>query len=839
MLLAMLAANTVAQPVAWEIRGSGGGGALYAPSFSPHRRGELYLQCDMSEVFHSTNFGKRWSTVDFRQLGSVLFSPVAYTSDKNVLYALHNGVNGRRRPARSTDGGSHWTVLPSDPTGGVSYALLADPHAVQRVLLAGTSTVYLSNDGGTSFTAAVSAGSHPSGCRMAGAFFSGDSCFLATSIGLFLCTDLTVPTPVFAPVAATGIPATERIWAFAASREGSTLRFCCLTFDSASVKPGVLPQRTHTNFRNVYTLDGGQGQWTNRTASIPAGSLPAFVDMCENDVDDVWLCGEGADAFGRRVFSAWKSSDGGLSFGSALTTANNGNILTAWGGQNGDNGWGWWGCPNGFDLDPKDPDVAAFCDMGWIHVTTDGGASWAQAYSDSTVYHASGSDTPKYLSYASAGLEPTCSYWMTWIDSLTMLASFADIVAQRSTDGGRTWSFHYTGLLVKTNNDAGVILKHPSTNMLYAATGEIVGANGIHTDARAASIGRVCLSADNGITWQVMHDFGHTVQSIAFDPAHPSRMYACVLDVPGGAGGIYACNDISRGAASQWIRLAAPPRTEGRAKELQVLRDGTLVAVYGARDKGGWQFTPSSGVFLSSDGGASWIDRSAVGMRDRVNSLLVDPADTTDNTWYAFVGLAGATGQPGVHRSNDRGASWTRIVAQGAWSGTFNPRRPDDMVLCTDGAGLMYLRNARGATPVAVSDSAFPFRNPMRAFFNPYDDRQLWVMTFGNGMYVGMYDSLPLLAVSGTPEAAPMELHVSPNPARGHAFVTMRMRRSGRARLVLHDVLGARISVLADDFFTAGTHRFPLDLSPLAAGVYFLRVSGDDASSVSRFIFAP
>jgi hypothetical protein len=744
VILVLAGSTAMAQPAAWSIRGSGGGGALYAPSFSPHREGELYLNCDMSDVFHSTDFGKRWSTLDFRQLASVVYSPVAYTSDPKVLYALHNGGTPPRRPVRSTDGGAHWSALPSDPTGGTALGLFVNPQSTQQLLIASPSTAYLSIDGGTSFRNLFGSGPTQSGFRVAGAFFVNDSCFIATSTGWFLCVRYNPALWITGINVVGGIPASERIWAFTASREAGVTRFCCITFDSASVKAGNLPQRTYTGFRNVYTLDQGQAQWTKRTAALPAGALPAFVDMCENDTRDIWLCGEGADAFGRRVFSAWRSSDGGATWGSALSTASNGNILTAWGGQNGDAGWGWWGCPNGFDVDPKNPNIAAFCDMGWIHLTTNGGTTWRQAYSDTTVYHPSGSNTPKYQAYASAGLEATCAYWMTWLDSTTMMASFADILAQRSTDAGKTWSFNFTGLLAPQTNDVGIVLKHPGTGLLYAANGELVGANGQYNDSRAGVPGRVCMSADRGLTWTVLHDFGHTVQSIALDPAHPVRMYACVLDVSGGAGGISICNDITQGAASQWTRLNAPPRTEGRAKEVQVLRDGSLLAVYGARDAGNWQFTQSSGVFLSTDGGATWMDRSAAGMRYRVNTLLVDPADTSDSTWYAFVGLAGPTGEPGVHRSSDRGATWQRIYSQGAWSGTFSPRQADEMYLCTDGGGLVYLRNARGATPVASADSLFPFRNPIRVFFNPYDDRQVWVMSFGNGMYVGYTDPIPV-----------------------------------------------------------------------------------------------
>src|ERR1700678_3776097 len=45
-----------AVPAQFVPRGPGGGGALFAPSFSPFSPGEMYLAWDMSEVFHSTNY---------------------------------------------------------------------------------------------------------------------------------------------------------------------------------------------------------------------------------------------------------------------------------------------------------------------------------------------------------------------------------------------------------------------------------------------------------------------------------------------------------------------------------------------------------------------------------------------------------------------------------------------------------------------------------------------------------------------------------------------------------------------------------------------------------------
>lgn len=744
-LIAVLTSAADAQPAVWQNRGIGGGGALYEPSFSPHHAGEIYLNCDMTQTFHSVDYGRSWTTLDFRGLTSNVTSAVAFTAHADTLYALRKDANSMRRPARSVDGGRSWQQLATDPANGSAFAIEADPHSTRRVLVGHASAIFFSTDAGSSYKTILSGAALSGGARIAGVFFAGDSCFLATASGVFLCTNVRAASPVFSALPVAGIPTSERLWAFAASRAGGMIRICCITFDSASVKTGNLPQRTYTGFRNVYTWDQGQPQWVSRTARLPAGSLPAFVDMCENDTGTVWLCGEGADQFGRRTFGVWKSSSGGAWWTSTLHTANNGNILTGWGGQNGDNGWGWWTCPNGFDLDPKNPAVAAFCDMGWIHVTTDAGATWVQAYTDSTVRHAAGTNTPTRQYYESAGLEPTAGYWLTWVDSVSMIAGFADIVALCSNDGGRRWSFDYSGLGIKGINDAAVILLHPGSGVLYAATGEVVGANGSYTDARASSPGRVCYSLDKGRTWQSLHDFGHTVHWITLDPARPDRMYACVVDVPGGAGGIYRSDDISRGAASQWSRLNAPPRTEGRPRELHVLRDGGLVAVYSARDAGNWQWTASSGVFFSSDEGLTWNDRTAAGMRYRVNSLTLDPSDTTQNTWLVFVGASSASGTPGVLRTVDRGVTWQRVSTQAAWSGTFDPVHPDRMYLCTDGNGLAILRDARTAAPTLQVDSLFPFRNPMRVFFHPNEPRQIWVMTFGNGMYMGYTDPVPVV----------------------------------------------------------------------------------------------
>src|SRR5262245_27652950 len=88
LLLGVVKITNAAPPSQWLPRGPGGGGALFAPSFSPHNANELYISCDMSELFHSTNLGVSWELTDFRQIQGNRESQVRFTSIPSILYAL-------------------------------------------------------------------------------------------------------------------------------------------------------------------------------------------------------------------------------------------------------------------------------------------------------------------------------------------------------------------------------------------------------------------------------------------------------------------------------------------------------------------------------------------------------------------------------------------------------------------------------------------------------------------------------------------------------------------------------------------------------------------------------
>ena len=99
-------------PGAWYTSGIGGGGALFSPSINPVNPDEVYMSCDMGEVFHSTDQGFTWHDVPFQQLQGGDDACVEFqTNDPLVRYCVdYSSVQGTDyiRPMKSTDGGATW-----------------------------------------------------------------------------------------------------------------------------------------------------------------------------------------------------------------------------------------------------------------------------------------------------------------------------------------------------------------------------------------------------------------------------------------------------------------------------------------------------------------------------------------------------------------------------------------------------------------------------------------------------------------------------------------------------------------------------------------------------------
>lgn len=801
------------QPTTWQPRGVGGGGALFSPSINPAKTDEFFVACDLSAMFHTTDYGQHYGLVHFTQLSGGHNSKVCYTATPGLLYSVHY-ANDQVLPVRSTDGGATWAKLPGNPDDSEeTFSIWADYSHPNRVVLAYYGQIYFSSNGGNTFALIHTALSNGSGCLVGGAFFEGNNIYLGTNDGVLVSTN---GGTAWATASITGLPANERIFSFAAAKTGAVTRFFCLTGDVGDVYVG-LPGSDYWDFvQGIYVCDYGSTNWSPRMGGISKGTdFPMFVDMAENDISTAYLAGSNASS----TPIILKTTNGGTTWANTFLTNNNQNIATGWSGAGGDRGWTYGECPFGFDVAATDAQRVIFSDFGFVHKTANGGQTWQQAYVSPSDQHTANQPTPPKKAYHSVGLENTTCWQVHWVNASTMLAGYSDIKGLRSTDGGQTWSFNYTGL---NANSTYRIAQHPN-GTLFAATSNI---HDMYQSTRLSdnildgndSEGKLLYSADQGATWQLLHLFGHPVFWVALDPNNPNRAYASVIHYAGGAGagGVYRCDNLLSLGASTWTLLPAPPRTEKHPASITVLNDGKVLCSFSGRRT--TVFTASSGAFLYNPATGTWADVSAPGMQYWTKDLVVAPSDPAQNTWYAavFSGWGGApNGLGGLYRTTNRGQSWVNITGSKfdrVTSITFNPLNAKQVYLTTEQQGLWMTNDMTVASPVFTLVQGYDYRQPERVFFNPHKPSEIWVSSFGNGMRMGD------LAASATqePDAAAV-LEIFPNPVADVATV----QADAAGDLRVYDVAGRLVRTV---FLPVG--KSEVSLSGLAAGVYVLRLNG-------------
>jgi hypothetical protein len=153
----------------------------------------------------------------------------------------------------------------------------------------------------------------------------------------------------------------------------------------------------------------------------------------------------------------------------------------------------------------------------------------------------------------------------------------------------------------------------------------------------------------------------------------------------------------------------------------------------GDKNGGGCAGYFGQGVFLSQDGGATWSARNGSGTANMplsvVNAVAVQPTDSN----VVLVGGAGTCNSigsmtnPGVFRSTDRGATWTRVLSVNVEDIVFVPGT-STVYLAAPGSGV-YKSTDGGATWALSSNGmTVSGTSRMRLAMAPSDSQTLYAL---------------------------------------------------------------------------------------------------------------
>lgn len=458
------------------------------------------------------------------------------------------------------------------------------------------------------------------------------------------------------------------------NQTGSLPSPCCAVFTLDA--QGTLYVAGTSGPELLTSTDGG-ASW------LTAGLLPVnytFVDLAIDPQNAGTLYAASAgNLAGRIVGTLFKSTDGGATWsqtGSGLATSN-----------------GDFFAPGGtLTIDPKNPRTLYISmTMSGVHKSVDGGATWSAANAGMPQNYqacclsgvAIDPQNPSTLYAASAfSLYKSTNGGLTWstagsgiwqgllgfgtrpltvdLQNSNTVYAITQIGLFRSTDAGATFGYYSAPRAVPiyavaldtqvsgrvyannyTSSDAGMNWQQGAgTNVGFVAlaadpqtAGTVYGGFGNDECGYDETPG-MFKSTDGGANWVDLKTSFGCISGIVIDPQNPTTVYAGSW-----YGGVYKSTD--GGASWSTANAGLPGSVFGayvQALAIDPQNPGTLYAAA--------LFAPGSGVFKSTDGGASW---SSTGLPAVAVGLAVDPLNTS--TVYAATSTT-------VFQSLDGGGSW-------------------------------------------------------------------------------------------------------------------------------------------------------------------------------------